>query len=230
MRGVPVKVVATFIDSPTYMMLGRPGTESVKQLKGGRIAIGSYGSSGHLVAQLIAKHFGLDPEKEVKIVALGPDSARLTALKEGVVEAALVAPPSDSEGKKMGFTLLAVGNEIVKFPYMGLGTTVKKLAEKPDEVKRTIKALVKANQFMIKNREEATQILADWAKTDKQNAAAAYEAVWRGFSPNGAIPEDGLRLVIEQAKNDAKMTRQVAANEVADLNPAREAQKELSLK
>jgi hypothetical protein len=36
--------------------------------------------------------------------------------------------------------------------------------------------------------------------------------------------------VIEQAKNDAKMTRQVAANEVADLNPAREAQKELSLK
>jgi ABC-type nitrate/sulfonate/bicarbonate transport system substrate-binding protein len=230
MRGVPVKVVATFIDSPTYMMLGRPGTESVKQLKGGRIAIGSYGSSGHLVAQLIAKHFGLDPGKEVKIIALGPDSARLTALKEGVVDGALVAPPSDSEGKKMGFTLLAVGNEIVKFPYMGLGTTVKKLVEKPDEVKRTIKALVKANQFMIKNREESVQILADWAKTDRQSAGAAYEAVWRGFSPSGAIPEDGLRLVIEQAKDDAKITRQVSANEVADLSPAREAQRELSLK
>jgi ABC-type nitrate/sulfonate/bicarbonate transport system substrate-binding protein len=90
--------------------------------------------------------------------------------------------------------------------------------------------LVKANQFMIKNREETTQILADWAKTDKQNAAAAYETVWRGFSPNGAIPEDGLRLVIEQARNDAKITRQVAATEVADLNFVREVQKELNLK
>ena len=230
MRGVPVKVVATFIDSPTYVMLGRAGLESVKQLKGSSVAIGSYGSSGHLVAQLIAKHSGMDPEKDVKIIALGPDSARLTALKEGVVEGALVAPPSDSEGKKMGFNVLAVANEIVKFPYMGLGTTAKKIAEKPDEVKRTIKALIRANQFMIKNREEAVQILSDWAKTDKQNAAAAYEAVSKGFSPNGAIPEDGLRLVIEQAKNDAKITRQVTANEVADLNPVREAQKELSLK
>jgi NitT/TauT family transport system substrate-binding protein len=230
MRGAPVRVVATFIDSPTYVMLGRAGMDSVKQLKGGKVAIGSYGSSGHLVAQLIAKHFGVDPEKEVSIVALGPDSARLTALKEGVVEGALVAPPSDSEGKKMGFNILAIANEIVKFPYMGLGTTAKKIAERPNEIKKTLKALIKANQFMIKNREEAVQILAEWAKTEKQNAAAAYDSVWKGFSPTGAIPEDGLRLVIEQAKHDAKITRDIAISEVAEFNPVREAQRELGLK
>jgi NitT/TauT family transport system substrate-binding protein len=229
-RGAPVRVVATFIDSPTYVMLGQPKIKEVAELKKGRVAVGSYGSSGHLVAQLIAKHFGIDPETEIKIIALGDDGARLAALKEGVVEGALVAPPSDSEGKKMGFNVLIRANEIVKFPYMGLGTTVKKIAEKPDEVKRVLKALIKANQFMIKNREEAVQILSAWARTDRQSAAAAYEAIWKGFSKNGSIPDDGLRLVIEQAKNDAKITREIGLAEVSDLKPVLQAQKELGLK
>jgi NitT/TauT family transport system substrate-binding protein len=229
-RGAPVKVVATFIDSPTYVMLGQPGIKDVSELRKGSVAVGSYGSSGHLVAQLIAKHFGIDPETEIKIIALGADGARLAALKEGVVEGALVAPPSDSEGKRMGFNVLVRANEIVKFPYMGLGTTVKKIAEKPDEVKRVLKALIRANQFMIKNREETIQILSDWARTDKQSAGAAYDAIRKGFSKDGNIPDAGLRLVIEQAKNDTKITRDIGLSEVSDLKPVLQAQKELGLK
>jgi NitT/TauT family transport system substrate-binding protein len=228
-RGAPVRVVATFIDSPTYVMIGRPGIATVKDLRNGKIAVGSYGSSGHLVAQLIMKHFGIDPDKEVKIVALGDDGARLTALNGGVVDGALVAPPSDSEGIKMGFNMLVRANEIVKFPYMGLGTTVKKIADRPDQVKKVLMALIKANQFMVKNRDDTIQILAEWAKTDKQNAAAAYDAIRKGFSPDGTIPEDGLRLVIEQAKEDAKITRTITLNEVSDLKPLREAQKDLGI-
>jgi NitT/TauT family transport system substrate-binding protein len=229
-RGAPVRVVATFIDSPTYVMLGQAGIKDVGELKRGRIAVGSYGSSGHLVAALIAKHFGIDPESEIKIVALGADGARLAALKEGVVEGALVAPPSDSEGKKMGFNVLVRANEVVKFPYMGLGATVRKIAEKPDEVKRVLKALIRANQFMIKNRDEAVQILSAWARTDTESARAAYEAVWKGFSRSGSIPDEGLRLVIEQAKSDAKITREIGLGEVSDLKPVFQAQKELGLK
>lgn len=225
-----MRVVATFIDSPTYVMLGQSTIKEVSELRRGRVAVGSYGSSGHLVAQLIAKHFGIDPETEIKIVALGADGARLAALKEGVVEGALVAPPSDSEGKKMGFNVLVRANEIVKFPYMGLGTTVKKIAEKPDEVKRVLKALIRANQFMIKYREEAVHILSAWARTDKESAGSAYEAIWKGFSRNGSIPDQGLRLVIEQAKNDAKITREIGLSEVSDLKPVLQAQKELGLK
>ena len=34
----------------------------------------------------------------MKIVALGSDRARFAALKEGIVDATVVAPPVDSEG------------------------------------------------------------------------------------------------------------------------------------
>ena len=230
MRGVPVRVVATFIDSPTYVIIARPGIQSFKDFKGRSLAIGSFGSSADVVAQLITKHFGLDPKTDIKLIALGSDGARLAAMSQGVVDGAVVAPPSDSEGKKLGFNAIVRANEIVRFPYMGLGTNVRSLTQKPDEVKRVIKALVRANQFLIKNRDESIQILAEWAKTDRSSAAASFDATWKGFSPNGLIPEDGLRVVIEQAKTDAKIVREVPSAEVADLNPAREALKELGLK
>ncbi len=230
MRGVPVKVIATFIDSPTYVILARPGIQSFKEFKGRSIAIGSFGSSADVVAQLISKHFGLDPKQDIKLIALGSDSARLAAMSQGIVDGAVVAPPSDSEGKKMGFSVVTKTNEIVRFPYMGLGTNSKKLTEKPDEVRKVIKAAIRANQFMIKNREEAIQILMDWAKTDRAGATASFDSTWKGFSPNGFIPEDGLRVVIDLAKSDAKIVREVPSTEVADLNPVREAMRELGLK
>jgi NitT/TauT family transport system substrate-binding protein len=230
MRGVPVKVVATFINSPTYLILARPGIQSFKDFKGRSIAIGSFGSSADVVAQLISKHFGLDPKQDIKLIALGSDSARLAAMSQGIVDGALVAPPSDAEGKKMGFTVLTKANEIVRFPYMGLGTNTKKLSAKPEEVKRVIKAAIRANQFMIKNREEAIEILMNWAKTDRSSATDSFDSTWKGFSPNGLIPEDGLRVVIDQAKNDLKIAREVPSSEVAELNLGREAVRELGLK
>ena len=41
-RGVPVRVVATFIDSPTYVILARSGIQSFKDLRGRSLAIGSF--------------------------------------------------------------------------------------------------------------------------------------------------------------------------------------------
>ena len=50
------------------------------------------------------------------------------------------------------------------------------------------------------------------------------------ISPDGGIPEDGLKLLVEQAKRDAKITREVALSEIADFGTLREIQKELGLR
>jgi ABC-type nitrate/sulfonate/bicarbonate transport system substrate-binding protein len=47
---------------------------------------------------------------------------------------------------------------------------------------------------------------------------------------DGAIPESGLRLIIDQGRAEANITREVSSTEVANLTPLREAQKELGIK
>jgi len=229
-RGLPVKVVASFIDGSTHALIARPEFKSVKELKGKTLGVQAYGATDHVAAMMMLKHFGVDPEKEIKVVALGPASGRLAALKEGVVEVAVMSPPADEEAKQLGFRIVARAYELFAFPFVGLGTQAKKLKEKPDEVKRTIKALIKANRFIRQNREGTIQSLVDWGRTTPELAAAAYDSSWKVFNVDGSIPEEGLRAVIEQAVKEGKVTRDIPASEVSDMGPLRDAQRELGIK
>lgn len=229
-RGLPVRVVASFIDGSTHALLARQEFKSVKDLRGRTMGVGSYGASDDISARMMVRHYGVDPDKQMKIVALGSDRARFAALKEGIVDATVVAPPVDSEGRKAGFNILARAYEISTFPFVGLGTSVKKISERPDEVKRTIKALVRANRFIRDNRDESIQILAQWGRSERSAAAAAYDSSVKVFNLDGAIPESGLRLVLDQAKAEGNLSREIAVAEVAELSLLREAQKELGIK
>ncbi|MGH7872593.1 MAG: ABC transporter substrate-binding protein [Candidatus Binatia bacterium] len=230
MRGLPVKVVASLIDGSTHALVARPELKSARELKGKTLGIQAYGASDQVAATMIFKHFGVDAEKEIKVVALGPAAARLSALKEGVVEAVVISPPGDEEAKKLGFNVLARAHELFSFPFVGLGTHTRKIRERPDEVKRTIKALIKANRFIRQNREGTIQTLVDWGRTTPALAAAAYDSAFKVYNLDGSIPEEGLLAVIDQAVRETKLTRQVAVSEVADTTLLREAQKELGIK
>jgi NitT/TauT family transport system substrate-binding protein len=229
LRGLPIRVVASFLDSSTHMLIARPEFKSVKDLKGKTLGVSSFGATADVAARMMLRYSGVDPEKEMKILALGSDSARFASLKEGIVDVAVISPPADAEGKKLGFTVLARAYELFKFPFVGLGTNVKKINERPDEVKRVIKALIKANRYIRANRDGSIQVLMEWGRTSRDNAASSYDSTVKVFNQDGSIPEEGLRLVVEQAKEGAKLTRDVMPSEVADVTILRQAQKELGI-
>ena len=230
MRGIPLKVIAVLIDSPPYAFIARPEITAMKALKGKTVGIGVYGSSNDIIARMMLERSGIDPEKEMKLVAFGSDAARFAALKEGLVEAAIIAPPADAQARKVGLNVLARANDLFKFPHIGLGTTNKKLTENPQEITRVIRAFIKANRFVRDHRQDAINVLADWGRTQKEDAIASYDSTWQVFSPDGAMPDDGMRLVLDDAQKALKATRTFAINEVADAGPLREAQRTLGIK
>ena len=226
-RGLPVRVVASLIDGSTHALIGRPEFKSAKELTGRTLGIQAYGATDHVAATMMLKRLGIDPEKEIKVVALGSAAARLSALKEHVVDAAVISPPADEEARKLGFNIMARAYELFTFPFVGLGTNTRKLKEKPNEVKRTIKALIKANRFIRQNREGTIETLIDWGRTTPALAAAAYDSAFKVYNLDGNIPDDGLLAVIDQAVKETKLTRQVNISDVADTSLLREAQREL---
>jgi len=230
LKGAKLKMIACSQDRTPLSLVGKATIKSVKELKGKTIGVGSYGSTPDIIARMVVKHYGVDPETEIKMLALGSDSARLTALKEGVVDAIIVAPPVDFEGKKMGFNILSRAGDILRFPYNGLGASVEKLTERPDGVKRVIRAIVRANGLIRRNREGAIQVLVNWTKTKPEFAEAAYDSTVGVFSQDGTIPEDGLRLVIENFRKSMNLSRQVSLSDVSDSTLLFQVQRELGIK
>jgi len=230
LRGVPVRLVATFVPTLPIMLIARPEFKLVMDLKGKAIGIGVVGSSPHIVTRLILKHFGLDPDKDVKSVPGGSADSRLAALQQGLIAAAVVPPPFDFFAKKLGFNILARAQDLLTYPEGGLSTTMKKIKERPDEVKRVIEAGIKANRYIRKEREGTIEFLMEWQKIDREIAGATYESVSNAYNSDGTVPEDGLRVVIEEAKKSARVTGEISINQVADLSILRQAHTELRIR
>jgi NitT/TauT family transport system substrate-binding protein len=230
-QGLPARVVACFVPAPPVVLIARPEFKSVKDLKGRTIGANPIGASAPSASiRMILRHFGLDPAKDVKFVATGDAPARLAMMQQGLTVATLASAPFDHLGTQMGFVILAKAYELFSYPDSGLVAGTKKIKEKPDEVKRVIKAGIKANQYIRANREGTIQFLMERQKIDRELAAATYDSVAKTFNEDGSVPENGLRLVIEESKKVTKVTREVSFNEVADLSILREAQKELGIK
>jgi ABC-type nitrate/sulfonate/bicarbonate transport system substrate-binding protein len=230
LSGITIRVVACFVPAPVLALVSRPEYKTVQALKGKTVAVLIAGGVAHFAARAIARHFGLDAEKELKYLAVGPPDARYAALSQGLVEAAVLGPPLDFEARKQGFNILARANDIFVFPETGLVTSVKKIQEKPDEIKRVIRAGIKANRYIRNNRDGTIQFLMEWLKINRESAMATYDSVVKVYDDDINLCEKGLRLVIDETKKTMKLSRDVPYNEIADLSILRDAQRELASK
>jgi NitT/TauT family transport system substrate-binding protein len=229
-RGLPVRIVAGLMTSSAHVFLSRPEIKTIKELAGKRVGLAGFGDATHVLARIILAKHGVDPDKDVQFIGLGSDSGRFTALQQNLADMVVTSPPWDFEGKKLGYNILARAYEHANYPLAGVGVNQKSLQTNRAQVKRVVKSLVRANRFMRDNREESVKILIAWGKGKPEHASAAYDSTVKIISPDGSIPDDGLRILIDQAKRDVKVTRDVPVSEITDFSILREVQKELGLR
>ena len=230
LRAMPLRAMASLLDSPTYALIARAEFKSLKDLKGRTVGIANFGGTDEVISRLLFKSQGIDADRELKFIAVGTDRARLAALKEGLVDVAIIAPPGDTLGRQMGFNVLTRAYEHFSFPFIGVGANLKTLKERSAEVRKVVKSLVRANRSIRDDKEGAVRVLVEWAKIEREHALASYDSAWKVFSPDGSISAEGLRLVIEQAKTELKLTRDPPLSEVIDGAPLQDAQRELGIR
>ena len=228
--GLPLRVVACYRPTPHFLLQGRPEFKSVKDLKGKTIGITTFGSGTEVIGRLMVKHFGLDPDKDVKFVPGGSGEGRYIRMRQGLLDATVATVPTEYIGRKMGFPIMVRSEDLFTYPFSGLTVSMKKLKEKPDEIKRVIRAGIKANRYMHENRDGTITILMSTYRLDKEVSTAAYDSFIKGFNLDGSMPEDGFRRLIDDTKRILKIDREVALNEVSDFAILREAQGELGIK
>ncbi|HXL09394.1 MAG TPA: ABC transporter substrate-binding protein [Candidatus Bathyarchaeia archaeon] len=230
-QGLPARVMAAYVTCPPFVLMSRPEFKSAQDLKGKTMGIGAPpGSSPDIIARLALRHFGLNPDRDMKFVFLNSHERTFLALEQGLFAAGLIPPPFDYQGKKLGLNFLARADELLTYPEDGIIASIKKIKEKPDEIKRVIRAGIKTNRYIHADREGTIQFLMEWQKVNRETATANYDSSARVFNDDGSLPESGLRLIIDEAKKTAKLEREVALNDVADLSILKEAQKELGIK
>ncbi|MDP9130468.1 MAG: ABC transporter substrate-binding protein [Candidatus Binatota bacterium] len=192
-RGLPVKIVATTVKTSGYAIISRPDIDSVKALKGKRIAINTFGSSADFAIYQLLSRNGLDPNKDVTLQAIaGSPDARFAALLSGAVDATVVNSPFEYRAEQKGFkTLLSVKEtaEFVKIPIVGLSTTQRKIDREPDEIVRYLRALRNAILYLQSQREAGVNLIEKLLKLDRPVAERFYGIYRDQFNPDLSVPD-----------------------------------------
>jgi len=106
LQGLPLRIVACYRPTPHFMLQTRPELKTVKDLKGKTIGVRAFGGGPDLVGRLIVKHFGLDPDKDVRWAVAGSDEGRYIRMQQGLLDATMATVPTDYLGRKMGFPVI----------------------------------------------------------------------------------------------------------------------------
>jgi NitT/TauT family transport system substrate-binding protein len=209
-RGQPLKAVVSFVNKPMHYLVARPQIATVGELRGRTIALNSFGSAEQLTLYAILKSHGIDAEKkEVQIVFLGDSPVRLEALKRKIVDATMVLIPYVILASNSGLKVLGHAGSFMELSTPGLGTTDRIVKQKPDQVRRVVRAVVKAMLFMRKNREESVRIIMSWLSLNRDVAEKSYDMALDSFSEDGSPSRKGLMTSIELAgiKEDVPLSK-----------------------
>jgi NitT/TauT family transport system substrate-binding protein len=227
LRGLPLKVAGILIERPNHAVVVHPSIQKFADLKGKKIAISSFGSLVDILARLTAAHFKLDPKADIELIAAGSSSARIAQLQSGIVQASFVTPPGNLRAEAAGFkTLLSVG-DLFLFPVNGIGLHEQKLKNQRDEVKKVIRALLKANRYILDNPNGAIKILSAWGRSKPEIAEEAYHTNAKNYSRNLLVSRAALETVIESTRWNVETKKSVSVDEVFDLSVVREILKEV---
>jgi NitT/TauT family transport system substrate-binding protein len=226
LAGMPIRVLAATVDKSTRVLMGAPGVTSLAQLRGGTIAVSVVGSGPYNSGVLALQHFGIDPYSEVTWVPAGTPSERVLAVQQGAAQASIFSGSEIPRAEALGLVTLLRLDEVAPLPESGLSTNPQRIATQRDQVKRALRALVRALQVLKTDREAGIQVFMDYLKLSREDAGPAYDAIVWAYSDDGTVSEAALRFTIESEKQVLQIANEVSPDRVADFGPLHEVLRE----
>jgi len=225
MSGAPVKIVMSVMDGADHFLVTSPNIKRVEDLKGKTFGISSFGGTPHSEAIAILRKYGMNPEKDVTFLQIGGSSARYMALESGSINAAMIVPPFNQLAIKRGFNQLVGFNDIMSMPIGGLAVLTQKIKEKPDEIVKMIRALLKSLEYIRTRKADILTIIdKQWGIKDSDVREGMYKEMIGLFSRNGIAPDEAMRNVIRLVRETRKNLPEVTIADVADWSFAKKAQ------
>jgi ABC-type nitrate/sulfonate/bicarbonate transport system substrate-binding protein len=228
-RGLPVRAISTGIKAPFFTIIAQTKYRNIKELKGATIGLTSIGGTNHISTRMTLRHHGLDPDKDVKFLAIGDERLVYDAFKFGRIDSVALAPPFSLQLKREGYPILAHIADHVVIPFSGLGTTIERIKSNRAQVKRLLRAEIEALGLIHSNPAATTDVIRRRFHMDDKLARESYDAVVNAFSRDGRVPLDGVDILLQIEKDAKQIPANVTPQMVVESGLVEETLKEMGL-
>lgn len=132
---VDVKVIGVILHSMNWSLVASTKTniKTIADLKGKNVGLSGPGSSSDMLLRWAFRKAGLDPDKDVTLIALGSVANLYAAVENGRVDAAVLVRPFLTKALDSGIARVVGDWEAMPFPNLVSIVRTKDLKENPEK-------------------------------------------------------------------------------------------------
>lgn len=152
-EGADLILVASSIDSFIYKLIVEPGITAPTQLKGKTIGITRFGSLPDVAIRLVLNQWGLNADKDVKLIQVGRMTDMVVALAAKKIDAGVISDPTSFQAEKMGMRrLLDMADTGIEFANVAVVVSRAYARSYREPVLRFLKAYVEGTKRFLSDR------------------------------------------------------------------------------
>jgi NitT/TauT family transport system substrate-binding protein len=180
-------LVTLTVNSPVepFILQVPASIKTPQDLKGKKLGVSNFGSASDIALREALDRVGLDPDKDVSILAVGSSATRIAAMESGAIQGGMSFPPESLRLEQQGFhTLMDLAS--LKVPSVVSTDIVSRsfLQNNRATVQKFVDSMIEANARARKDKPMVIDILKKQFKSDDTHAME----VTYDFFMNSVIP------------------------------------------
>jgi NitT/TauT family transport system substrate-binding protein len=186
--GAPLRIIMSSFRRPLFLLYSAPMLRTLKDLKRKKIGVPALGTAGHSMLLEILRKNGQSSDRDLVLVSIGSTEHRLQALLNGLIDAAVLSPPSTFLAEEAGFyQMVSFVDQDLVFLGGGIGVHEALLDNEPDLVEKFTRATLKGHRYVLNNETGTIPIISRAFDMSESHAKKFYRLIRSAMTPDGTI-------------------------------------------
>lgn len=229
LSGSDLTLIGTTINVIPMSLVTSPDMASPQDLKGKTFGVSRFGSLTDLGLRKAVSEFGLDPNKDIKMIQTGGVPENLLFMQQGVIKGALISSPTLEKAKELGYReFLNLAEIKYRYPGTALVTTDAFIRSRPQTVNRFLKATLEGIKYAKANPDFTIRVLGKYTRnSDTKLLASAFKSYVLGYIRNiPTITPAEMEAVLDDVASRNPKAKGADPKQFYDPNPLEQLAKE----
>ena len=186
--GAPLRIIMSSFRRPLFLLYSTPELKTLQDLKSKKIGVPALGTAGHSMLLEILRKNGQSSDRDLVLVSIGSTEHRLQALLNGLIDAAVLSPPSTFLAEEAGFhQMVSFVDQDLVFLGGGIGVHEALLDNEPALVEKFTRATLKGHRYVLANETGTIPIISRAFNMNESHAKKFYRLIRSAMTPDGII-------------------------------------------
>jgi ABC-type nitrate/sulfonate/bicarbonate transport system substrate-binding protein len=188
LRGAPLKLIFCQFDKPQHSLYAKPEFPNIKALRGKKVAVSGLGTIDDILLREALGGSGVDPARDVTVLAMGAADTRFSALVSGAIDASMLIAPVSFYAQEQGFKELASFQDLgFVLPSGGIVARDETLKNDAITAERFVRATIMGFLFMRDNRLGTLKVMSRMLRIDESTAGKLYDSSRPTLTNDGTV-------------------------------------------